>query len=415
MNNKIFIQKNSFIFSIFLIVLVSLPSILLSFHIVAKSYAFGLLIFSLIITLFSIFYIKKLEYNIKVIKIFISILLFLILHSITLQFIYSDLNIFRNIGSIIILAILIIGSFFFYNMAKSLDDKDFDISIKLTFYFLVLNGILATFNIRIIPDTNICKPVFFFGEPSHYGLILFPFLFYVLSISNERNKIIITILIFLLTLRLENATMLIGLIFAILITFRYKKLLILSFVTAFIVAFLPINWNYYKERILLKYEENISALVYLDGWERAYLNLKESYGIGIGFNQLGYRGTEGGYFRDLLRHKDAGELNITDAGITAPKLISELGIFGIFLICIYIFFFIKNLIYIRSINSKYNKLENFDLKNLFFITVYISYFFELFVRGVGYFSITGFLLLASLWWFLSNHYKEYNKVKNLKG
>jgi hypothetical protein len=121
--------------------------------------------------------------------------------------------------------------------------------------------------------------------------------------------------------------------------------------------------EYYSSRIdFSKSNENLSALVFLSGWERAFLNFIETTGIGIGFQQLGYSGAIG-QSRLILESIGLGGLNLYDGGSLASKLISETGILGIILLFFYISYFIKYVITYR----RYPK------KKLFFISIFFMF------------------------------------------
>ncbi|MGE4444832.1 MAG: hypothetical protein AB7E37_07695 [Candidatus Altimarinota bacterium] len=150
--------------------------------------------------------------------------------------------------------------------------------------------------------------------------------------------------------------------------------------------------SYFINRLVLTENlDNLSVLVFLSGWERSFLNIYNTFGLGVGFNQLGYVG-EFGYYQGLLSKLGAERLNLHDGGTTGSKLISEVGIIGVLLLFLYKLYFFKIIYRLKK------KFSNFDFKDIFFFCVYIMFFVELYIRGVGYFSGTLFLFLTSIFY-----------------
>ena len=150
---------------------------------------------------------------------------------------------------------------------------------------------------------------------------------------------------------------------------------------------------YFMDRVSFVDTKNVSVLVLLSGWERAYLNLFDSNFLGIGFNQLGYEG-EGGYYQNKLHSYNLVGLNLKDAGSLAPKLVSELGILGVIMLSMYLFYFIKIVYKIKKYYLTYSDLD------ILYISIFIMSFVYLFLRGSGYFSPSVFLLLSSIIYFI---------------
>lgn len=107
-----------------------------------------------------------------------------------------------------------------------------------------------------------------------------------------------------------------------------------------VIFFILISSDYFLDRINLKPIDeinNLSLLVFLSGWERAYLNFIETNGFGLGFNMLGHYG-EQGVAMDKVFDSSGSYLNLYDGGSLAPKMISELGLIGVLLLVLYLFF-----------------------------------------------------------------------------
>ena len=157
------------------------------------------------------------------------------------------------------------------------------------------------------------------------------------------------------------------------------------------------SWDYFLNRIDFAETKNLSALVFLSGWERAFLNLKDTFFYGVGFQQFGIVGELGSY-QKILGSLGFEKLNLYDGRSTGSKLIGELGILGIALISIYLIYFIKIFLTLKKIINK-----NTSLQFVFFASIFLMSSVEFFIRGVGYFSPTMFLFFASIMFFMKKN------------
>jgi len=163
------------------------------------------------------------------------------------------------------------------------------------------------------------------------------------------------------------------------------------------------NLEYFYSRLIFTDTENLSVLVFLSGWERALLNIYNTYGLGVGFNQLGYIGSLG-HSNEIMTKLGMSNLNLYDGGTTASKIISELGIFGLSLVIIYIFFLLKFYFIVKQ------NLSHLDIKDIYFFSCYMMFTIELFIRGVGLFSPTIFLFVVSIVYISKISYPKIKKL-----
>ena len=163
------------------------------------------------------------------------------------------------------------------------------------------------------------------------------------------------------------------------------------------------NLAYYTDRLQFNDPQNVSALVFLSGWERALLNISENSLFGIGLNQLGYD-EKIGVYQNKIAYLGLPDLNIKDGGSLAPKLIAEFGFLGIILLAIYLFFFLK-LLYkhkIKRFTYKFNYLDTF------YYSIFMMSFVCIFLRNSGYFSPIIFLLLCSIIYLIKQNINVYS-------
>jgi hypothetical protein len=247
----------------------------------------------------------------------------------------------------------------------------------------------------------------FIREPSHYAILITPLLIFV--IKNAKFKFLYLLPSIILTLLIKNATLLVGIILAVLVAYRINIRMLFSAILVFILIynFLPFNhyFSYFIDRFTLNYKSDtakVSVLVYLSGLERAYLSLLDSTFIGLGFNRLGFVGPKGDY-QDILSNMGLGDLNLYDGGANAFKLISELGVIGIFILLIYLYYFVKSINIIKSTSLRPYQVLLYSY--------FLAYFIELFVRGVGYFSFNLPFFLSSIYMIINNRNNKHLNIK----
>jgi len=154
-----------------------------------------------------------------------------------------------------------------------------------------------------------------------------------------------------------------------------------------------LDLSYYLSRLDFSGEaQNLSTVVYIQGWQLIPESLARSGGWGLGFQQLGRHGTDVPA-SDIIFALVGGYGNVLDGGFTFAKIISEFGVFGLLLIGLYLVIVWRS---IRHLRYAAKGIEN-RACNTFAQCVIVSYLIELFIRGAGYFTGTAILLVASLW------------------
>lgn len=150
------------------------------------------------------------------------------------------------------------------------------------------------------------------------------------------------------------------------------------------------NLQYFIDRIpfLGPETENLSRLVWIQGWENAGLSIWNSFGFGGGFQQFGIA-TARGDAANALEILGVGGLNALDGGTTGSKIVGELGLFGLFALAWH------GWLSLRLARSAYWRQNTCDGPH-FLVACVIGYVVELYVRGFGYFTPGGVLCLAGL-------------------
>lgn len=326
--------------------------------------------------------------------------------------------------------------------------------LNFSSYFLLFAAYISAFGFLFIHNGG--NPVFFYSEPSHFVLAFIPFMLYKLSTSHKLELFLFSAASYKLALMMPSATFLFALLFYPPLIKKLKGLFVtyLSFLAVILltlffnfsstfflnnfnslssklIAYNPndfvskkeplssshnslvdfflhdsSNLSYFLDRLPTSEEptKNISRSVYMSGWARAYSNIKNTYGVGIGFQQLGYIGPSDKYL-DFIT-KDNSPFGINEGGCLAAKLISEFGLIGLIVIMFYLFSCFRAFNSIRSYVNKGN-LHNF--KNISFLMdiFYVSFLVPLFIRSSGYFTPLFFALIIS---FLYNKTKKRQNV-----
>lgn len=356
-----------------------------------------------LISVFLIYFIYLLKYkSIRLEKsylLYFTILILIFVNSLYSMVSFDWFEYDRFILSYLMIWICTIGAIFFVIFSMNINDKKLYNHISAVFYIVLIDGIIFSIKENFFLSG---KPfLLFFPEMSHFSLIFLPLLlFKVLTSKKHYYVYLITSISLTLALTVQSLTLLVGTILVMLM-YSIKKTFIFFLIPAgLILSFIGTeSFSYFVDRIFFIDTNNVSLLVFLSGWERAYLNLFEYDFLGIGFNQLGFEG-QIGFFQNKLASLNLLSLNLKDGGSLAAKMISELGILGIVLISMYTFFLIKIIYQIKKYNLIYSYLDTF------YASVFIMSFITIFLRGSGYFSPSVFLLLSSIIYFNKHNFNN---------
>jgi hypothetical protein len=328
-------------------------------------------------------------------EIFITVLLAIIfIHAVWPMINDSNFQFGRFFYSYIILLMMCIGALGFTVRLISAPTADISRWVNHALWFLVLNAIISLCGFKLFPYSTY-KPVGIFSEPSHFALILAPLLAFACG-TKARNYRLALIFFFVWGLVIENLTTLVAVILSLLITVRFAisknafiTIIVISVFTA--VSVQVIDTDYFLSRLEISNESNnLSVLVLLQGWETSVEMIKMTGAWGVGFQQFGFIDVSGEIIEKIANLGEEG-LNKLDGGSMAAKITGEFGVLGlaaIFMIVIQAF-----RAYLRLKSAKLNDCSG---GQILLSASLFTYVIELFARGVGYFSPTGFLVLCAL-------------------
>lgn len=403
------IRKN-FLFLI-LFILISLPSFLMV-QLSLSSLATGALVsYLVILSLLGLFSLIRIRFYPKKIIYFFLISIFVIFHGIIISFFSKNFDFYRFFGTYVLFflmfhLVLIIRNLFETNYFNNIiADKAFILIFKV---FLFLG--ISSFVFNIVPFvkySQLNRGVFPFFEPSHYVLSISPFLLYFLTSQvRNREKYFYYFIFSSFLLFVNNLTLLITCIIVLSLSLKKRShyLLGIIFIIPILVLIVMLNLEYYSSRLIQNDSENLSTLVWIQGWENSILMLKQTWGLGVGFQQFGIGGLKGAAtdaIAIIRANDDNSTLNQLDGGTLGAKIIGEFGIFGV----LAIIWLLKNCI-ISFIRLKSRKLANLEPIEIFYLCILVSFFVELFVRSMSYISNSMFFLILAL------TITDKNKLKN---
>jgi hypothetical protein len=321
--------------------------------------------------------------------------------------IHDEFDSVRFWQSIAFLLISVLGIFSLVRLLRKIPETDVEFALKIVFYALILFGIAGVFKYAPFPSSFL-KPVLFFAEPSHFALGFLPFLLYMVVLSQSGMKLLLLAAGGIIAILLQNLTLIVGILLIAGITLTVRRLIFVGFMVTIFLYVLAADLSYYTDRLFISHENsNLSVLVFMQGWERAYLNLEETMGLGIGFQQFGIIGSHGEITQKIVEIM-GDSMNLLDGGSVAPKVVGEFGVLGILMLIAYLTYFLRSARWLRK--ASLNQGARYRCKDVFFLASFVMYSIDLFVRGTGYFSPSGFLFIASLVWMMffstADHYVQ---------
>ncbi len=284
-------------------------------------------------------------------------------------------------------------------------------------FFLFLGWFSLLFPSAIPPAYGaLASPVFPFSEPSHFALALGQIGVAYCFIGHPRRVLFVLLNLFLLAFLQPSLTLMVFSIAALWAFLcrspDYRFWMVFGVLLAPLAVFALFTFNnYFANRAPGLETDNLTALVFLQGWALAFENFSQNLLLGLGFQNLGAGATELNAFSEAIASLTGGDyLNLQDGGFLAAKVIAELGVFGILISLAYLGFcvwwFFKARLFLRGFLYESSRAD-FQLSGKLLIAagLVFGYFVEFFFRGYGYFS-PGLLLAIASFLYLLTHRKH---------
>lgn len=398
---KIALQKNgraidiTLLFSLFLIIV--LPQILFV-ELKLKSLSLGLSIAAIATTLF--FFKRIQSITRKELMYTVGITFYVLLFTLTTSMFKSNTKALLSIPAFILVmstALLLSHAF------RRADAENIKVTFSIIFLtFSVLGWLEIAVGIHILNYANLEKPIFPFSEESHFALAYGPIACAHGISRSTRQKALVVLNLLCMSVLLPNLTLFLFCIVSLLIFFRLRFIVVLALImlAPALLVLSTLNQDliystsdYFTSRVSMDQEsKNLSALVYIQGWNEIYKGLTQHYGIGAGFQMLGTGETS--LITERIYHIAGKYLNSEDGGFLAAKIIGEFGFVGLF-VCVY---YVSAIYKSSKIISSHDKAADSSttLKKKIFASLVVSYVVEFYFRGYGYFSPGLILALAAL-------------------
>ena len=306
--------------------------------------------------------------------------------------IYQPFNASHFFSSLVPLTLLLLAGCCFGQMLGNTADITADRAIRWCFLFFCLSALGAVLGLSPPGARPSPKPVFPFNEPSHLGIIFTPFLVYCCVRARGFARYAIWFAGIVMAAALQNLTLVAGCAVAALVFVRGAAIIPAGLLA--LGAGALVDLSYYSSRVDLLSDDNtnLSALIYLQGWQLMGESLTRSGGWGVGFQQLGLNGTD--VPAAQIIYSLTGEAgNLLDGSFTFAKLVAELGVFGLLLTFAFLAVWWRSM---RALRRIANGAPDSSAR-VFAMCVIAGYIIELFVRGAGYFTGSGLLLAGALW------------------
>ena len=237
------------------------------------------------------------------------------------------------------------------------------------------------------------KPTFPFTEPSFLAFTIAPVLIYFCVTRSFfwRWAAVAAVAAFAVTV--SNLTTLATCVLAILTFARWWQIGVA--VAAGYLAWPYVDQEYFLERVTMTVETvNLTALVYLQGWQLLEEALQVTNGWGRGIQQLGvgYTNTIASYRINQIMGED---VNLRDGGFLLAKTGGEFGVLGLLAIAALTVF--AGVVLLRLRAFAHGKAE-FSRATILAYSSVVGSMAEIYLRGSTYFTGTMLLLASSIFY-----------------
>ncbi|MFM0505053.1 hypothetical protein [Paraburkholderia caffeinilytica] len=322
----------------------------------------------------------------------IAITVAVILAHLAVAAVFTPIDFGRAFGSLFILCLCLAGSAALADLLATVAKDDLLKVARLCMGAFWLIGLLGCLGWAQIAGGDYSKSVFPFTEPSQLGITLAPILIFACVTSAGTRRLFYICSFFAFAVVLQNVTLIVTCLIATAVCIRLRYVLVL--LALLIPMLLKADLGYYLDRLdFSDQNQNLSALVFVQGWQFIGEAWARTHGLGYGFQQLGT--TESNSAAGQLIYALIGfDLNVFDGGFNFSKLVSEGGLLGLLLGVIYTIKAATALVFLRRVARG---RRDADVLATFSASMIAGYLLEMFIRGQGYFSPAGLLLMTSIW------------------
>lgn len=295
----------------------------------------------------------------------------------------DDFDFFRYAMTSVVLLLYLLVSYIIAVYLKNYPNRAFHFVVISLIVVLLLMSVFGLFGIDLF-NLGHTKTVFIYQEPSHFALIFIPFLIYAFIRFSRCKTLLLFTWVLIWIFVVNNLILTVGFLLALLLSVRLNiPFLVLLLAGVLLMSFTFFDMSYFVDRLDFSSENsNLSVLVFIQGWENAFLTFFDSHFIGSGFQQFGILTSEGETTSRIIKIMGF-PINKYDGGTLGSKIIGEFGLFGVAFLLVYLRQLLISFLALRKNLWAKQRIED---KTLFAHVVIVSFSIEMFLRGVGYFS-----------------------------
>lgn len=258
-------------------------------------------------------------------------------------------------------------------------------------FALVAIGIWCFIGYQPPSPLTLARPAFPFTEPSHYALVTAIF-----AIDGCVRARLVARLAWLTTWLVigvlnQSLSLIVAVAIAGVVSLPIFYAVACGAVAVVVAA--GMDLQYYLDRLdFSTSSNNLSSLVYRQGWELLQQGLIYSHAWGIGFQQLGFAPLNVPT-SDVIYRILGDDNNLRDGSFLVAKMVAELGFVGIALAALFLVALVRAALFLRALLSVSSDNQPADMRIA--AATICAFTVEMFVRGIGYFSSTVVLAIAA--------------------
>jgi len=308
----------------------------------------------------------------------------------TICYLFTPVDLVRALLTLPIMAIFLLAVPVVVAAIFERDAAVIDRAVLIIMIGYAVSGLLSVIGLQP-PGFYGEKPTFPFTEPSFLAFTIAPVLIYFCVTRSFFWRWTAVGLVAVFAVTVSNLTTVATCMLAILTFARWWQIGIA--VAAGYLVWPYVDQDYFVDRVTLTVETvNLTALVYLQGWQLLEEALQVTNGWGRGIQQLGvgYTNTIASYRINQIMGED---VNLRDGGFLLAKTGSEFGVLGLLAIAALTVFAGFTLLRLRAF--AHGKAE-FSRATILAYSSVVGSMAEIYLRGSTYFTGTVLLLAASI-------------------
>lgn len=327
-------------------------------------------------------------------RISLLVILIIILHLI-MSALHMPMDMLRAIGGLVLLMMMLIASAAFAEILLNFPEERIHEDLQGVLLIMLLVAIVGVFGIGPPPVFGEMwrRPFFPFAEPAGFALPFCPFFIYACVEAGAKRRVLLLVFAAVGMAALHAATLALAIGLAAGVTLKKRGLILFGSLSVGVLA--ATNLTYYTERLDFGSEsENLSALVYVQGWQMLVEALENSNLLGLGFQQLGVQGTDVAAAQAIRAMRDGEDLNILDGGFVLAKLGAEFGVFGLLVALALLVRILRSILILRRVARRDVRLSSVEVLAHAIIATFMIH---LLARSAGYFTGEVLMTLVALW------------------